>query len=184
MDLINVILSLLNVLKVADAFVISDYLIKTGKVKWQPGHSARVQVDKLLRPHVLTGKIEKCRGYYRVDSKSTYQPHSKLITQTILNILTAYPQSIVKREVEVPCGLRSDIIALIVTKGGDAICVIIEVILQETPEYLESKLNKWNSYEDALPFLRELFHQPQIPCYTFVKHTELLTFLTEEICEL
>jgi hypothetical protein len=171
MDTLN-IGKIYSYLRIADAATIADILISTNQVNWTPGHSARVQADKLLSQLAATNQIEKCKGFYRtLDCKSNYDTHAKKLTQDLASLLKKFPDSIIYREHTIEAvGLRPDAIIL-VREGGGGLCAIYECVKTERPEYLEKKKNAWASWEGALPYLTKLFGY-QIPTFTFTTNME------------
>ena len=177
------IFQLMEILKVADKQIIAD--IMAAKGHWTAGTSAVNNSYKSLCNLCDLGKLTKGDGYFKLtDCKSEYREHARLITQALAEILKLPLDSTIYREITIPdVGLRPDAICLI-TKNNQGFCFILEVCNNETPEYLQSKINVWNNWPNDTAFLSELFGY-RIPHYDIMPVTVLdgfKAFLKEEIC--
>ena len=126
-------------LKVTDALTVGEILY--ARKVYSNLQSARVNAQKKLDKLVAEGLLEKGSGFYRVPGcKSEFKEHAQLITKTLAEVLKLPITSIIHREVVIPeVGLRSDAIVLL-TKDNQGLCLILEVMNHEPPEYLQMKL--------------------------------------------
>ncbi len=90
------VLELMNILKVADDKTIGE--IMAYRKIWTAGQSARNQSNRAMKELADTGKLERCDGFYRTDSKSEYKEHAKLLTNTLARILMTPYNPIIYRE--------------------------------------------------------------------------------------
>ncbi len=161
---------LLELLKVSDPQTLGNLVAKL-KCVWTLGHSARVQAQKLLNKLVSLNQIIRGSGWYAVKGyKGNYGAHDQAITQCLAKLLALYPNSQVKREVSLPKGLRSDAIVLL-TQNNQGLCLILEVALNERPEFLNQKLSTWESWEGATEALSQIF-QVEIPSFIISVESE------------
>lgn len=156
------ILSVMEALKIADTKTIGEIMSARGK--WKAGNSSTVNSHKALVALAELGKLERGKGFFRVGTQSEWKEHSKLLTKYLAKILAEYPETIVYREHFIQeVGLRPDAICLI-RNGQKAACIILEVMLNETDEYLTQKINTWNQWQGATEYLSKLFGY-KIPSY-------------------
>lgn len=149
------VLKIMQTIKIADSKTVGGIMSAWGV--WKAGNSATVNSHKALTYHAEMKNIEKCDGFWRVDSKSEWKEHAQKLTGKIANILINYPESIIKREHFIKeVGLRADAICLFI-QDGKGKCVIYEVMINETDEYLKQKINTWNQWEEATEYLSRLF---------------------------
>ena len=161
------ILKIMEKIKVADSKTVGK--IMAGWGIWKEGNSATVNTHKALTYHAEMKNIEKCDGFWRMpDCKSEYQEHAKKLTEYLAGILKDYPDSLIYREHHIKeVGLRPD--ALVLKINGDkGKCLIIEVMINETAEYISQKRNTWNQWQGATEYLSRLFGY-KIPNYSFVE---------------
>lgn len=170
------IYQLMESLVISDKQTIGD--IQASKGLWSPGPSAVNNSYKALCNLSDLGKLTKGDGYFKLpDCRSEYKEHAQLITKALAEILKLDVQSTIKREVVISeVGLRPDAIVLI-TKDNHGICLILEVCNNETPEYLQSKINVWESWQGDTQFLSRLFGI-KIPHYEVVPVTVLDGFIS------
>ncbi len=155
MKLNEQVLEIITKLKVATALIVGQIMAQLGV--WSAGQSATVQSQKHLNGWSDLGKIKRGNGYYAtLDYKGSYADHDQLLTKCLAQLLALYPNSIIKREVSLPIGLRSDAIILL-TKKNEGLSVVLEVCLNETQTYLNQKLSTWESWEGATETLSQLF---------------------------
>jgi len=148
---------IMEALVIADDKIIGEIMAARGV--WGEGQSARVQAAKALKNLADTNQLEKGEGsYYRIiGCKSTYQPHSVLLTKQLAEILKVYPESIIFRERNVPeIGVRPDGIILI-KRENKGLVIILECLVNETETYYQSKVRAWESWDGALEYLSRLF---------------------------
>jgi len=169
--LVSVILEYLQLLRVSDPQTLGN-LVSEIKHIWTPGHSSRVQAQKILNKLVELNQIIRGNGWYAVkDYKGNFLEHDQLITKCLAQLLSLFPESLIKREVSLPVGLRADSIILLIRKGGDALCLVLEVCLNETPEYLNQKIQTWKEWEEAPAVLSKIFNC-SIPHFTIAVYGE------------
>lgn len=152
----EVVMELMNQLVIADKHTIGDLMAHKGL--WTAGTSAVNNSYKALNTLVDAGKLERGDGYFRLPGcKSEYQEHSQLLTKSLAEILKLNHQTKIFREKTISeIGLRPDALVLL-TKGNQALCFILEVCHNEFPEFLTQKVHAWRSWENALQFLSQLF---------------------------
>ena len=125
--------------------------------KYKDLHSARVQAQKALNNEVELNHLEKCKGFYRVPGcKSEHGEHSRLLTQYLVEILKVTDATIYREHIVSEIGLRPDALVLI-THGDRGLCVILEVVHNETQEYLKQKVSAWNGWTGSNQYLSQLF---------------------------
>jgi len=176
----SLILSLMEALKVADDKIIGD--IMSAKKIWSSGQSARTNALKALKNLSDLRKIERCDGYFRTfDCKSEYGEHSRLLTKALAEILKLNISTAIYREHTIrEIGLRPDAICFL-TNDNQGLCFILEVVHNETPDYLRQKISAWQSWNGATEYLSNLFSH-EIPAISFVTvgtqyhFPELVTF--------
>lgn len=157
------VMQILSLLKVATAKIISLILYPDST---NP-HSSVVQTQKQLTILVQTGKIIRGTGWYALpEYRGSYLEHDRLRTSVIARLIFLKLPISVYTEVSFPIGIRSDIIVLI-GNVGKAICAVIEVANNETPEYLNQKITAWKNWTEAPQHLSNLFKTP-IPYFTIV----------------
>ena len=162
---------IIQALRIVDSLTVGEILL--AKKLYSNIHSARVNAQKKLNELVALGKLEKGNGFYRVpDCKSEYKEHSQLITKALAEVLKLEVQSTIFREITIPeVGLRPDAICLLI-KDNRGLCLILEVCNNETPEYLQSKINVWDNWQGATEYLSNLFGY-KIPHYEIIPITVL-----------
>jgi hypothetical protein len=154
---------LLSLLKVSDAKTVSSIIYPDSK---NP-HSSVVQTQRQLNILVDTGKIKRGIGWYAVPGyEGQYLDHDKHRTSIIAQLIRIKLPISVYTEVSFPIGIRSDIVALL-GRNGKGLCVVIEVVNTETPEYLQMKLNAWKNWSGATEALSNLFNC-RIPSFSIV----------------
>ncbi len=158
-------------LRIADPLTVGEILL--AKKLYSNLHSARVNAQKKLNELVALSLLEKGTGFYRtLDCRSEYKEHAQLITKALAEVLKLEVQSTIFREITIPeVGLRPDAICLL-TKDNQGLCLVLEVCNNETPEYLQSKLNVWNNWPGDTEYLSKLFAH-KIPHYEIVPITVL-----------
>jgi len=162
---------ILQSLRIADPLTVGEILL--AKKLYSNLHSARVNAQKKLNELVALGLLEKGPGFYRtLDCRSEYKEHAQLITKALAEVLKLEVQSTIFREITIPeVALRPDAICLL-TRDQQGLCLILEVCNNETPEYLQSKINVWNNWQGDTQFLSQLFNY-KIPHYEIVPITVL-----------
>jgi hypothetical protein len=164
-------------LRVADAKTVGDVL--STKHEFKNPHSARVQAQKHLNLLVETGQLMRGDGWYAVKGyRGEFKDHDRLLTQALAEILKLKYEADIRREVSFESGLRSDAVVLL-KKEKSGLCIVLEVALSETPEYLNQKVVAWRNWPGANQALSELFGIP-IPYFTLVvsgkTHPEAIEF--------
>lgn len=152
----DLVFSLMQGLVIADKHVIGS--IMAHKKIWTPGVSDVNNSSKALNNLSDLGKLEKGDKFYRiVGCQSNYGIHAKLLTVCLSEIIKLDYQTKIFREKTISeIGLRPDALVLL-TKNNQALCFILEVCHNEFPQFLQQKVNTWRSWENALPFLSQLF---------------------------
>lgn len=173
----NTIYELMKELVIADKHVIGD--IMAHREIWTVGTSAINNSYKALNLLVDGGKLVRGNGFYKLlDCKSEYKEHSQLLTKAIAKIQKLNYRTRIFREHSIAeKGLRPDALVFLI-RENEGLCFVLEVCNNETPEYLQQKINTWNSWEEAKDYLSQLF-ETQIKEYDFV--SELDQYLMEVI---
>jgi hypothetical protein len=158
-------MSVLVSLQVFTALDVGQIYFSQGKYK--DLHSARIQAQKHLNKEVALGNLEKRQDFYCVPGyRGEHKQHSRLLTQSLVKILTKH-EAVIFREHSVPTiGLRPDALVLI-TKENQGLCFILEVIHNETAEYFKQKLTAWQNWPEATSYLTQLFGY-EIPSFAIV----------------
>ncbi|MHC1743943.1 MAG: hypothetical protein AB9873_13045 [Syntrophobacteraceae bacterium] len=167
---IGAIEEIMRKLVIADKHVIGE--IMAGRGVWKAGTSAVNNSYKDLVKLVELGRLEKCDGFFRlVGCRSDYKEHAQLLTQYLANIIKSY-QCVIYREHEVkPISLRSDAIVLLI-KENKGRCLVVEVVNQETQQYLNQKREAWK-WDGATEYLSGLFGY-RIPYFEFLTSEETI----------
>jgi hypothetical protein len=167
MEIKEIILNLLDTLKVADSQTIGDVIVARNLADWSSGHSARTNAQKHLNALADLKNITKHNGFYRsLNSSSEYSDHARLLTQHLSTILKSNNNSVIFREHTLPNGLRADTIFLL-RNGNRCFCGILEVCHTETYDYLKGKYDEWKRWKEAKPYLTQLF-KVNIPHFCMV----------------
>jgi hypothetical protein len=145
---------------------------------WNEGPSAVNNSYKILVSETQAGRLEKGEGgYFKLTGmKGGHGEHSRLLTSALIGILKLnYPTKIFREHSIAEKGLRPDALVLII-RGNEGLCFVLEVCNNETPEYLQQKINTWNSWEEAKDYLSQLF-ETKIKAFDIV--SELDSYLEE-----
>lgn len=143
-------------LVIADKHIVGDIMAK--KEIWTTGTSTINNSYKGLNLLVDSGKLIKGDGFYKLpDCKSEYKEHSRLLTKAIAEILKLNYSAEVFREHSIEeKGLRPDAI-IFLTRNSKGVCFFLEVCNNETPEYLQAKINTIKHWPEAKEYLSNLF---------------------------
>lgn len=157
---------LMNQLIASDKHVIGDIMAHMGI--WSKGTSASNNSDKVLNVLTKFGKLDKVNGFYRLPNcRSEYKEHSQLLTKALAEIIKLDLNAKILRESTLgEVGLRPDAIVLL-KKGNQGLCFILEVCNNETKEYLTQKVNVWRHWEGGTRKLSELLNV-KIPVFDIV----------------
>lgn len=152
----DLVFELMQGLVIADKHRIGD--IMAHKKIWTPGVSAVNNSSKALNNLSDLGKLEKGDKFYRiVGCQSNYGTHAKLLTVYLSEIIKLDYQTKIFREKTISeIGLRPDALVLL-TKNNQALCFVLEACHNEFPQFLAQKVTTWLGWENALPFLSQLF---------------------------
>ncbi len=125
---------------------------------WSQGPSTTNNSYKGLNYLVDSGKLVKGNGFYKLpDCKSEYKEHSQLLTKAIAEILKIERHAQIFREHSIEeKGLRPDAIVFL-TRNNKGLCFFLEICNNETPEYLQSKINTLKHWPEATDYLSSLF---------------------------
>lgn len=127
---------------------------------WQGEVSQRENARKVLTARADMGKLEKCRGYFKLTGlKGNHEEHSRAITEQIARIMMTPYQPIIKREVALPNNLRADIAFVLRDfENRKQLAAVMEICLNERPSYLEMKRNEHRrTKKQTAAYLSELF---------------------------
>jgi hypothetical protein len=165
--------AIMESLKIADALTIGEILQAKGL--YSNVQSGRVNAQKKLNDLADLKQIEKCDGYYRVlDCKSEYKDHSKLLTKILAEVIKLNDAVILREPTIIEMGLRPDAIILL-TKDGKGLCIVLEVLINETEAYFTQKVNTWNNWPGSLGYLANLLSY-KIPHFEIIPVTEITDF--------
>lgn len=170
------IFELMEGLVIADKHIIGDLMAH--KNIWTAGTSSINNSYKALNNLVDAGKLEKGdSSYFRLKGcKSNYCEHAQLLTKALADILKFnYTTKIFREHTIAEKGLRPDSLILL-TRVNEGICFVLEVCNNETPEYLQQKINTWNAWDGATEYLSQLFGV-KIPHFDIVKSDDLKTYM-------
>jgi len=150
------VMEIMQKVRISDSKTVGKVMAAWGF--WKEGNSSVVNSHKALIYHSELGKVEKCKGFWRVKGcESEWKEHAQLLTELLAGILIEYPQSIIYREHFIKeVGLRPDAIILNIHEGKGR-CIIYEVMLNETEEYFRQKENAWKQWPQAKEYLSNLF---------------------------
>ena len=152
----DVVMELANQLVYFTRTDIGDLLATKGYYN-NDGQSKCTNADKAFKN--LSDKIEKGEGYYKLKgAKGEHNEHSRLITAELVKILKLNYQTIIYREklIEAVKLIPDALICLI--DGNRAAVAILEVMLNEPPEYFEMKKHVWDKWPEAKEYLSEIFN--------------------------
>lgn len=152
----EIILKLMEELRIASVHDIGNYMAHRGI--WTAGTSAANNADKTCKNLVGYNRLEKGDGYYRIKGcESEYKPHARKLTESLIDILKLNFQTKIFREHSIEeKGLRPDAIVFL-THNGQGLCFFLEVCNNETPEYLQAKINTIKNWPEAKEYLSNLF---------------------------
>jgi hypothetical protein len=167
------IYGIMEALRICDKHTGGDIMAARGI--WTKGTSSVNNFYKGSNTLVDAGKLVKGDGYFKMpDCKSEYKEHSQLLTKALAEILKLNYQSQVLREPTLTdVGLRPDAI-LFLANGNKGLCFILEVCNNESPEYLNQKINAWRSFEGAKDYLSQLF-ETEIKAFDIVVSGDIST---------
>lgn len=156
---------LMESLKVASKHHVGQIMAARGR--WKQGASAVNNSYRILNDLVGLNQLERQNGFFRtIGCRSQLKEHSLYLTEALTEILSQY-QAVIYREHEIKkIGLRADAICLI-TKDNFGFCFILEVLHNETEQYLAQKINVWEQWDGALEYLSRLF-SVRIPHFDFI----------------
>ena len=134
--------------------------------------SARNNARKILKYLTELGRLEGGEDWFRVPGcKSTHKEHSRHLTKACVHILKVFPDAKIIREKEVSAvSMVPDAIVLI-SKGEKGLVMILEAVNNEFPEYLQSKVDVWNTWDGALKYLSGLFGY-RVPHFEIVAYPD------------
>jgi hypothetical protein len=162
-------------LKVFTALDYGEILFARNPGKYKDLHSARVQGQKDLNKQVALGQLEKRKRFYCVPSyQGEHKIHSTLLTQSLVKILKRFDATIYREKLIPTVGLLPDSL-LLIEKGNEGVCIVLEVIHNESSIYFQNKLNTWRSWDGDLNYLSNLF-QVEIPHYSIVTSGQQMPF--------
>ena len=142
---------LMDVFKIADKHVIGEIMAHKGI--WTAGVSASNNAKKALD----NLDLEKGDGWYRVKGcESEYHEHSEELTRAISKIIKLGLEAVIIREKKLDNGLIPDAVVLL-KKDGKFLCFILEICVNEPPDYLRNKVNVWLHDENSKRILSDLF---------------------------
>ena len=150
------IYGLMESLVIADKHIVGDIMAQKGI--WTKGTSTINNSYKALNLLADSGKLIKGNGFYKLpDCKSEYKEHARLLTKAIAEILKLNYSTEVFREHSIEeKGLRPDAIVFL-THNSKGLCFIFEVCNNETPEYLQQKINIIKNWPEAKEYFSNLF---------------------------
>lgn len=164
------IMEFMNQVVIADKHIGGDYMAH--KKFWTKGTSSVNNFYKGGCTLVDAGRLEKGDGYFRLPGcKSDYKEHAQHLTKALASIIKLNYTTTIFREHEIKeVGLRPDALVLL-NRGNEALCIVLEVMNNETPQYLTQKINVWDNWQGAKDYLSKLFNT-KIKAYDFVSDLE------------
>lgn len=149
------VMELMQMLKVADKQAISS--IMTARKVWSAGTSSLNNSYRALKNLADLGKLEQGNGWFRIPGcKSQYEQHAKALTKSLTKILILNRLSLIFREVTITeVGLRPDAIVLLIN-NNQGLCFVYEEVINETEAYYQRKVDTWEHWSGALPYLSQL----------------------------
>lgn len=165
----------ISAIKICDSLTLGEILL--AKHLYTNLHSARVNSQKKLNELVALSQLERGDGFYRTpDCRSEYKEHARLLTQVLAELFKLPDvEPVIYREITIPeIGLRPDAICLL-TKNNQGLCLVLEVLINETEAYYQQKVNAWHNWAEATGYLSRLF-QYNIPHFEIVPVTDLVGF--------
>ena len=166
---------IINSLKIADALTVGEVL--HARKVYSTLQSARVNAQKKLNQLADEGAIERIGGFYRtLQCKSNYEDHARFLTKILAEILKLHETIIYREHTIQEISLRPDAICLL-TKDNQGMCLILEALINEPPEYFQMKVNTWNNWPEATQYLSNLFKY-RIPHYEIIPVTVLDDFIS------
>jgi hypothetical protein len=148
---------IVSALKITDSLTVGEILHAKGLYSTIP--SGQVNGQKKLNNLVALGQLTRGDGYYRVlDCKSEYEDHARLLTKALAEVLKlSTVKPVIYRELTIDTiGLRPDAIILL-TRDGKGLCLVLEILINETESYFNQKVNAWHHWEGSLAYLSNLF---------------------------
>jgi hypothetical protein len=134
--------------------------------------SGRNNARKILKHLTEQGRLEGGDDWFRVPgSKSEHKEHSRHLTKALVKILKAFPNSLVIREKEIPAVKLIPDSLVMLTQRNKGLVLILEAVNNEFPEYLQSKVDVWNTWPEALKHLSGVFGY-RIPHFEIVAYPE------------
>lgn len=165
MNVDSAVKKIIEDLRVADAKTVGDILYT--KKEFKNPQSARVYSQKHLNSLVETGELIRGNGWYAAKGyRGEFKEHDYLLTKALAQVLKLKLESVIHREVSFEPGLRSDA-ALLLKRKSKGLCFILEIVHNETAEYLNMKLNAWGGWAGAKEALSRLFGY-RIPSFRVV----------------
>ena len=152
----DLIYGLMESLVTADKHIIGDLMAH--KELWTAGVSAVNNSYKALNLLVDSGKLVKGDGYFKLpDCKSEYKEHAQLLTKALAEILKLNYTSKIFREVTLQeVGLRPDALVLLI-KDSQALMFVLEVCNNESPNFLQQKVNILRNWDWVLEMFSKIF---------------------------
>lgn len=161
----DLVARIIESLRVADAKTVGEILVT--KHPFKNSQSSRTRAQACLKLLAETGKIIRREGWYASKGyRGSYKEHDRLLTKALAEVLKLPFESVIFREVSFEPALRSDA-AILLKRENSGLCFILEVVHNETAEYLEMKRNTWKNWEGANEALSKLFGY-RIPRFSIV----------------
>lgn len=169
------ILRISKSLQVFTALDVGEILFARNPGKYKNAHSARVQAQKALNDLVALKQLEKHEGFYRIPTcRSKSGEHAQLLTQHLVEILKITDATVHREHTVTAIGTRPDSLVFI-SHENKGLCAVLEVVHNETQEYLKNKVSAWQCWPEATRYLSTLFNH-KIPNFSIVIGGELSQF--------
>ena len=126
---------------------------------WKPGASGDNQTRKRMDILAERGLLVKGKGFYKIPSLKVevYSAHDQEVNKACIKFLCLKGiEAFIKKEVPFANGTQTDAVILLV-KGTQAMCIILEVCVSEPDDQLKTKAEKWLGWPFAKEALSELF---------------------------
>lgn len=160
------VMGLMEQLVIADKHIIGS--IMAHKKLWNEGISSVNNSYKALINLTGMGKLVRGSNHFKLlDCRSDYKIHSQLITKALADILKLNLETKIFREHTIQeIGSRPDAIVFL-TKEDKGLCFILEVMNNETEEYLRQKIHALSYWNKTNEYLSSLFNS-KIPAFDIV----------------
>jgi len=154
--------------------------VQVAKCLKNPTHSGRVQAQRDLNKLADLNLLERRDKFYLLPGCKAQGNHALAVSDAISEIYFRFESPTVYREKLIEeKSIRPDLMCH-VRKENQELCFIMEVVREESLEYLRMKRNVWDEWPEACAYLSELF-QAKVKHFDFVTSQEFNLYL-EAVC--